>query len=412
MDERVDSPNQAAREGVAEVAPGRARLWRCATSPRSMAPLPPSTISASALEPGTTVALLGGNGAGKTTTIAMLLGLVMPTSGEVQGVRRRYEPQPRLRRASAEFPEPLCRSAGAAHGQAEPDRLCRALRHRQSRPSASPMSPRICRSRRCSTARPASCRPARRPASASPRRCSTRRSCSCSTSRPPRSIPTPPTGSGGSFKHYAESRRATLLFASHNMAEVERLADRVILLDAGRIIEDGTPGAADRDLWQGDAGGGVSRRGARARARAVAEAGGRACCPRGKRHEHGASRSQAAPSPMLLPQTGLRASLRRIGALVRALYLSVAQLRRAAGRAHLLAVPADADLGLPAEISGRDHEPVGPGRRRADRLGAAVGYSVPLQDRLLHHLHRRDVVAQSRQSADEPVASVRACRGA
>jgi ABC-2 type transport system ATP-binding protein len=36
------------------------------------------------LAQGTTVALLGGNGAGKTTTIAMLLGLVMPTSGEVR----------------------------------------------------------------------------------------------------------------------------------------------------------------------------------------------------------------------------------------------------------------------------------------------------------------------------------------
>src|SRR6188472_1835069 len=36
------------------------------------------------LQPRTTVALLGGNGAGKTTTIAMLLGLVMPTSGEVR----------------------------------------------------------------------------------------------------------------------------------------------------------------------------------------------------------------------------------------------------------------------------------------------------------------------------------------
>ncbi|HBR25940.1 MAG TPA: ABC transporter, partial [Rhizobiales bacterium] len=41
----------------------------------------------------------------------------------------------------------------------------------------------------------------------------------------------------------AKSRRATLLLASHNMAEVERLADRIILLDAGRIIEDGTPAA-------------------------------------------------------------------------------------------------------------------------------------------------------------------------
>src|SRR5262245_60032300 len=33
---------------------------------------------------GSTVALLGGNGAGKTTTISMLLGLLLPSEGEVQ----------------------------------------------------------------------------------------------------------------------------------------------------------------------------------------------------------------------------------------------------------------------------------------------------------------------------------------
>ena len=43
------------------------------------------------------------------------------------------------------------------------------------------------------------------------------------------------------LKDYAETRGSTLLLASHNMAEVERLADRVILLDQGRIIEDETP---------------------------------------------------------------------------------------------------------------------------------------------------------------------------
>jgi ABC-2 type transport system ATP-binding protein len=34
--------------------------------------------------PGTTFALLGANGAGKTTTIAMLLGLLLPTSGHIE----------------------------------------------------------------------------------------------------------------------------------------------------------------------------------------------------------------------------------------------------------------------------------------------------------------------------------------
>ena len=41
------------------------------------------TTSASPRRPGATVGLLGGNGAGKTTTIAMLLGLLVPTSGRI-----------------------------------------------------------------------------------------------------------------------------------------------------------------------------------------------------------------------------------------------------------------------------------------------------------------------------------------
>ena len=48
------------------------------------------------LHPATVTALLGGNGAGKTTTIAMLMGLVTPTSGEARVfgadmARERYE---------------------------------------------------------------------------------------------------------------------------------------------------------------------------------------------------------------------------------------------------------------------------------------------------------------------------------
>ena len=49
-----------------------------------------------ALETGSITGLLGGNGAGKTTTIAMILGLVMPTSGTIKVLgaempRQRYQ---------------------------------------------------------------------------------------------------------------------------------------------------------------------------------------------------------------------------------------------------------------------------------------------------------------------------------
>ena len=54
-----------------------------------------------AVQPGTVLGLLGGNGAGKTTTIAMLLGLLEPTAGQIEvlGVdmlKRRYAALPRM----------------------------------------------------------------------------------------------------------------------------------------------------------------------------------------------------------------------------------------------------------------------------------------------------------------------------
>jgi ABC-2 type transport system ATP-binding protein len=45
----------------------------------------------------------------------------------------------------------------------------------------------------------------------------------------------------GRLERYRRERGATVLLASHNMNEVERLCDRVIMLKTGRIEDDDTP---------------------------------------------------------------------------------------------------------------------------------------------------------------------------
>ena len=178
------------------------------------------------------------------------------------------------------------------------------------------MSREICRSSRCSTARPASCRPGRRRASGSPRRFS---------NAPELLLLDEPTASldpdtadwiRRKLRDYARDRGATLLLASHNMAEVERLADRVILLDQGRIIEDETPRALIEtfgrktleevflDVVRGRSP--AASREARERDRS------------GEESVMSTLEARASGAePILLPPTGLAASFRRIGALVR-----------------------------------------------------------------------------------------------
>jgi ABC-2 type transport system ATP-binding protein len=45
----------------------------------------------------------------------------------------------------------------------------------------------------------------------------------------------------GHLARYARERHATVLLASHNMAEVERMCDRVIIMKRGRIEDDDAP---------------------------------------------------------------------------------------------------------------------------------------------------------------------------
>ena len=47
----------------------------------------------------------------------------------------------------------------------------------------------------------------------------------------------------GYLKEYQAETGATIVLASHNMAEVERMCDDVIMMRAGRIVDRGAPAA-------------------------------------------------------------------------------------------------------------------------------------------------------------------------
>ena len=67
----------------------------------------------------------------------------------------------------------------------------------------------------------------------------------------------------GHLERYCRERHATVLLASHNMAEVERLCERVIIMKRGRIEDDDTPAKLLGALRPAHARGSLSRRRAR-----------------------------------------------------------------------------------------------------------------------------------------------------
>jgi len=194
------------------------------------------------LAPATTVALLGGNGAGKTTTIAMLLGLIVPTSGEVRVFgadmsTRRGEVAHRLNFQSpyVDLPSRLtvrqnltvyARLYGVANVA---ERIAHVARDLQIEPLLDRETGKLSAGQKTRVGL-----------------------AKAFLNAPELLLLDEPTASldpdtadwiRRKLRDYARDRGATLLLASHNMAEVERLADRVILLDQGRIIEDETPRA-------------------------------------------------------------------------------------------------------------------------------------------------------------------------
>jgi ABC-2 type transport system ATP-binding protein len=193
-----------------------------------------------ALPQGSITALLGGNGAGKTTTIAMILGLVMPTSGSARVLdaempRQRYQVLHRMNFESPYIDMPhrltvrqnltvfgrlyavpaLSERIAAIAGELD-------LAEFLDRPTGSLSAG---QKTRVALAK-------------------------ALINSPDVLLLDEPTASldpdtadwvRSRLEQYHRARGATVLLASHNMNEVERLCERVIMLKRGRIEDDDTP---------------------------------------------------------------------------------------------------------------------------------------------------------------------------
>jgi len=189
---------------------------------------------------GTTTALLGGNGAGKTTTLSMLLGVLLPTSGAItvlgcDMLRDRHRVLPRMNFTSpyVDLPKRLTvrenlRVFADLYGVARPSMrigelsaeldLVDLLKRPYGQLSAGQRT-------RVSLAK-------------------------ALLNRPDVLLLDEPTASldpdiGDRMRSHLESYQrisgCTMLLASHNMSEVERMCDDVIMLRAGSVVDHGSP---------------------------------------------------------------------------------------------------------------------------------------------------------------------------
>jgi ABC-2 type transport system ATP-binding protein len=189
---------------------------------------------------GDTAALLGGNGAGKTTTLAILLGLLLPTAGRVEVfgedvARHRYRVLPRMNFSSpyVDLPHRLT----VRQNLEIYARLYGLLRRKE----------RIARLAEEMQIAPFLDRPAGRLSSGQKTRVALAKAL---LNEPELLLLDEPTASldpdsGDWARGYLEDYRArtgaTILLASHNMAEVERLCSVVLMMKAGQIVDRGSP---------------------------------------------------------------------------------------------------------------------------------------------------------------------------
>ncbi|MDA8230712.1 MAG: ABC transporter ATP-binding protein [Magnetospirillum sp.] len=191
---------------------------------------------------GSTTALLGGNGAGKTTTLSMLLGLLVPTGGSIRilgedMVRHRYRVLPRLNFSSpyVDLPHRLTvrenltiyghlygvRNLKARIGELVAELELTPFLDRASGKLSAGQKTRVALAKAL-------------------------------LNRPDLLLLDEPTASldpdtadwvRAYLTAYRDRTGATILLASHNMTEVERICDHVLMMKSGTIVDEGAPAA-------------------------------------------------------------------------------------------------------------------------------------------------------------------------
>ncbi|MEQ1888602.1 MAG: ABC transporter ATP-binding protein [Alphaproteobacteria bacterium] len=191
---------------------------------------------------GSITALLGGNGAGKTTTIAMILGLVEPTAGSIDVLGlpvpehyHRVLPRMNFESPYVDLPHRLTVAQNLnvfAMLYGVTDRRGRIAELAKDLELAEFLH-----------------RPAGQLSAGQKTRVSLAKSL---INLPELLLLDEPTASldpdtadwvRGYLENYCATRGATILLASHNMAEVERMCDTVLMMRTGRIVDSGNPGA-------------------------------------------------------------------------------------------------------------------------------------------------------------------------
>ena len=189
---------------------------------------------------GATVGLLGGNGAGKTTTIAMLLGLLVPSSGSITVLGHDMARDRFAALARMNFSSPYV---------SLPQRLSVAenLRVYGHLYNVHGIERRIAQLAEELDLRDLLDRPAGQLSAGQKTRVALAKAL---INRPELLLLDEPTASldpdtGDWVRTWLERYRTesgcTILLASHNMGEVERLCDHVLMLKRGRIVDQGSP---------------------------------------------------------------------------------------------------------------------------------------------------------------------------